>query len=44
MNNSTSELWYLVRDRRENESPESYEFAEKSSWGILEGKVEFVEQ
>lgn len=38
------ELWYLVRERHENETPEVYEFAEKSSWGILEGKVEFVEQ
>ena len=33
------EFWYLVRDIREDEKPEIYEFIEKSNSGIFEGKV-----
>jgi len=38
------ELWYLVRERRENETKETYEFFEDSSFGVMEGKVVFIEK
>lgn len=38
------ELWYLVRDRKEGEEIETYEFIEDSSFGLLEGKVIIKEQ
>jgi len=34
-----AELWFLTRDMREGDLIETYEFSEKSSWGLLEGKV-----
>lgn len=37
-------LWLLVRERRENEEPERFEFRESSSWGVLEGRIEIVEK
>lgn len=33
------EVWYLTRQMREDEHPEEHRFAEKSSYGILEGTV-----
>ena len=39
-----TELWYLVRDRREGEPIETYEFIEESSFGMIEGKVIFIEK
>lgn len=33
------ELWYLVRERKENETVETYTFIEDSSFGMMEGKV-----
>lgn len=33
------EIWFLTRDMREGDRVETYEFAENSSWGIMEGKV-----
>jgi hypothetical protein len=38
------DLWYLVRKRQANEHPQSYTFAESSSWGVLEGKIVFNEK
>lgn len=38
------ELWYLVRDRRDGEEIETYEFIEDSSFGVMEGKVIIKEQ
>lgn len=38
------EFWYLVRDMKENEKAETYEFIEKSNMGVLEGKVIIKEQ
>lgn len=38
-----SDLWYLVRDMRPGEEPETYQFIEKSSMGLLEGTVTLVE-
>ena len=39
-----SNLWYLVRDRREGEKPETHEFLESSNYGFFNGKVIFREQ
>ena len=39
-----AQLWYLVRDRREGEPIETYEFIEDSSFGVMEGKVIIKEQ
>lgn len=36
-------LWYMYRPIRENENPETLTFQEDSSFGILNGKVIFVE-
>lgn len=38
-----SELWYLVRPMKEGEQPETYEFLEKSSFGVMQGRVVFKE-
>jgi len=38
-----SEIWILTRDMREDDSVETYDFSEKSSWGILEGRVTIKE-
>ncbi|MGW8177495.1 MAG: hypothetical protein ACWGQW_01695 [bacterium] len=38
------DLWYLIRQRKEGEAPQSYVFAESSSWGVLEGKITFNER
>jgi len=32
-------LWYLTRPMRVNETPETYNFDEESSWGMIEGTV-----
>jgi hypothetical protein len=37
-------LWYMTKPMTENDVPETYEFIEDSSWGIVEGKVVFVEK
>jgi len=37
------QLWYLTRPMRENESPETFKFQEKSSFGMIEGTVIFKE-
>lgn len=39
-----SELWYLTRQRHSNEVVDTYTFQEKSSFGMVEGTVIFVEQ
>lgn len=38
------DLWYLVRDMREGEYPETYNFQEVSNFGILQGSITLVEQ
>lgn len=38
------DLWFLVRDREENERPRSYVFSESSSWGMFEGQIVFHER
>lgn len=37
------EMWFLYRPMRENESPETFTFQEKSGLGLVEGKVVFKE-
>lgn len=32
-------IWYMARQMRSNEVAEVYEFCEKSTFGIVEGKV-----
>lgn len=36
-------LWYMTKPMREGDVAETYEFVEDSNWGIVEGKVIFVE-
>ena len=36
-------LWYATRPMRYDEVPETYTFVEDSSFGVMEGKVTFVE-
>lgn len=38
------DLWYLTRDMREGEVPETYQFQENSSFGVWEGTVTFIEK
>lgn len=37
------DLWYLVRDRKEGESVDTFTFHEESSFGLMEGTVVFKE-
>ena len=37
-------LWYLTRQMREDESPETYSFQESSPFGIAQGTVIFNER
>jgi hypothetical protein len=36
-------LWLLTRKMEPGEQPQTYEFAESSSWGLFEGKVVIIE-
>jgi len=38
-----TDLWILTRDMHDGEAAESYRFSEDSSFGVLEGTVNFVE-
>ena len=38
-----NELWYLTRQMKQEETAETYQFKEKSSYGIMEGTVLIVE-
>lgn len=38
-----TQLWYLTRQMKPNDSAETYEFKEESSFGIIEGTVKLVE-
>ena len=38
------ELWYVVRKREEGEKAQTFELREKSSYGVLQGKVIFKEE
>lgn len=39
-----NDLWYVLRDAKQDEKPETLEFVESSAWGMLNGKVILVEQ
>lgn len=43
VNNSPASLWILTRERKVGELPETHEFSEKSSLGIMQGIVTIVE-
>lgn len=36
-------LWYLTRIAKPDEKPETYEYLESSTFGLVQGKVIFVE-
>lgn len=36
-------LWYLTRPMGTNENPEVFSFVEKSNFGVMEGKITFIE-
>jgi len=38
-----SHLWYLTRQMRTNEVPESYTMKEQSSWGVFQGTYNIYE-
>lgn len=40
----TANLWVLTRKAHPGEEPETHVFREYSNWGLVEGKVVFVEQ
>lgn len=37
-------LWIVTRARKEGEVPETFNFREKSNYGILEGTVKIIEK
>lgn len=39
----SSNLWYLYRQAKHNENPQTYYFKEDSNFGVVEGKVVFKE-
>lgn len=39
-----TKLWYLTRQSKAGETPESLTFTEKSNFGLLEGMITFKEQ
>jgi hypothetical protein len=32
-----TQVWYLTRPMRDDETPETYSFQEESNWGMIEG-------
>jgi hypothetical protein len=38
-----SNLWYMTKPMSETDVAERYTFRENSNWGLVEGKVIFVE-
>lgn len=36
-------IWYLTRPMRTNETPESYQLREESSFGLIEGTYNIIE-
>lgn len=37
------QIWYLTRQMTSNDTPETYQFHEESSWGAVEGTYNIVE-
>ena len=38
-----TQLWYLTRPMHSNETAETYQFQEESSWGVIQGTFIIVE-
>ena len=38
-----TEVWILTRPMRADETPETYSFYEKSTWGLMEGEIKLIE-
>lgn len=38
-----SDLWYLTKDMKESDTPETFYFNEDSRWGLVEGTVIITE-
>jgi hypothetical protein len=38
-----NEIWYLTRPMTSNDTVETYQFQEESSWGMVEGTYNIVE-
>lgn len=39
----TNALWYIHRPRKEGETPDVITMQENSNYGLMEGKVQFIE-
>ena len=39
-----SHLWYLTEERNQDQKPRTLEFIESSTWGLMNGKVIFIER
>ena len=37
------QLWYIYQNRKDGETPETFTMKEDSRFGIIQGKVQFVE-
>lgn len=40
----SDELWVLTSDRPDSVKPQTYQFSESSSWGVLEGSYTIIEK
>lgn len=39
-----ADLWMMTEQRPEADPPKSYKFAESSSWGVMQGQINILEQ
>jgi len=37
-------LWILTSNRPDSVKPQTYQFSEKSSWGVIEGNYTIIEK
>jgi hypothetical protein len=40
----SDELWILTSNRPDSVKPQTYQFSEKSSWGVIEGNYTIIEK
>lgn len=40
----SDELWILTSNRPDSVKPQTYQFSEKSSWGVVEGNYTIIEK
>ncbi len=38
------QIWYLTREMNSNDVAETYHFEEESSWGVVEGSFNIIEE